>query len=73
LGLFDGNWPPYASHVELELWSDASNNYYVQVKYNGQVLKVSGCDNPMCSFEQFQRFALTRMPTNYAQQCALQQ
>lgn len=34
-----GQWPPYASHVEIELWRDADGSHYVQVAADGQVYR----------------------------------
>jgi len=68
LGYFDG-WPPYASHVEIELWSDSSNNYFVQFKYNGKVVKISGCSSVMCEISEFQQMAEARIPYNFEEQC----
>jgi hypothetical protein len=29
LGAFDGYWPPYCSHIEIELWADEGNIFIV--------------------------------------------
>lgn len=51
-GVYDGRWPPYASHVQLELWSNAGQ-YYVQVKYQGIAFKLQGCSSTLCPLSQF--------------------
>jgi len=52
-GVYDGKWPPYASHSQLELWSDAKGNHFVQVKYQGIAHKLNGCTSTFCPVEQF--------------------
>jgi len=69
LGFF-GGWPPYASHVEIELWSDsARTQFYVQVKYNGESILMSGCSDVMCDYSDFMDFISTRIPTNFEKEC----
>jgi len=67
LGIFDGVWPPYRSHIEFELWSDAASNFYVQLKYNGQVKSIPSC-SVMCPWDQFSAFVSSRL-LNYPQEC----
>eukprot|EP01133_Synstelium_polycarpum_P011973 gene11973-13965_t len=46
--------PPYASHVEMELWQDdAKGDYYLQFKYNGIVRILPGCTKAMCPVQTF--------------------
>eukprot|EP01113_Clastostelium_recurvatum_P025334 TRINITY_DN3047_c0_g1_i1.p1 TRINITY_DN3047_c0_g1~~TRINITY_DN3047_c0_g1_i1.p1 ORF type:complete len:420 (-),score=107.39 TRINITY_DN3047_c0_g1_i1:166-1425(-) len=61
-------WPPYASHMALELWSDASNNQYVRIHYNSVVQVVPGCQE-MCPLAQFVAIASNVIPNNFAQVC----
>eukprot|EP01112_Ceratiomyxa_fruticulosa_P000149 TRINITY_DN1016_c0_g1_i1.p1 TRINITY_DN1016_c0_g1~~TRINITY_DN1016_c0_g1_i1.p1 ORF type:complete len:424 (+),score=67.74 TRINITY_DN1016_c0_g1_i1:307-1578(+) len=64
MGLYNGTWPPYASHVEVELWSDsAKSNWYVQVKPNGQPLEVEGCSDVLCPYEEFSNALSSLVPT----------
>jgi len=70
IGGFDGMWPPYASHIEFELWSTPDNtNYFVQVKYNGQPAQTSGCSSVMCPFDEWKIAALNMIPTNWQKEC----
>ena len=48
-------WPPYATHVELELWQHGSNKdlFFAQVVVNGEVIKPFGLDTFMTPFETF--------------------
>ena len=48
-------WPPYATHVELELWQHAKDStmFFAQVVVNGEVIKPFGLDTFMTPFEQF--------------------
>jgi len=66
---FTNGWPPYASHVEIELWSDSHSNYFVQVKYNGQSYQLPGCSAIMCPLDQFEAFVSTRIPTDFDKEC----
>ena len=38
LNIYDGVWPPLASHVVLEFWQDAQKNTYIEIIYNGRGL-----------------------------------
>ena len=38
----DLHYPPYASHLEMELWEDAEGKQYVRVSYNGFEVKREG-------------------------------
>eukprot|EP00010_Vexillifera_abyssalis_P008537 CAMPEP_0201545492 /NCGR_PEP_ID=MMETSP0173_2-20130828/1995_1 /ASSEMBLY_ACC=CAM_ASM_000268 /TAXON_ID=218659 /ORGANISM="Vexillifera sp., Strain DIVA3 564/2" /LENGTH=469 /DNA_ID=CAMNT_0047953905 /DNA_START=37 /DNA_END=1443 /DNA_ORIENTATION=+ len=53
LGIWDGFWPPYASHVELELWTPPNqpNNYMVRTLYNGEERVTSGCKSSLCAWD----------------------
>ena len=38
-----------------------ANDFYVQVKYNGDIVTIPGCDSVMCNYESLWRpFAATR-------------
>jgi len=69
LGLFDGLWPPYASHIEFELWQDSNENYGVILKYNGDILTLPCCTSSLCPYDTFRQFAIQLIPTNFAKQC----
>jgi len=62
LGMFDGLWPPYRSHVHFELWSNESKEFFVQVKYNDKVLHPPGCSDVMCPYSQFKQLLRSRIP-----------
>mmetsp|Transcript_12460 Transcript_12460/g.18708 ORF Transcript_12460/g.18708 Transcript_12460/m.18708 type:complete len:305 (+) Transcript_12460:680-1594(+) len=48
------NWPPYASNMIWELWSDAlSLEPFVRVLYNGKVMTLPFCSQKTCLLEQF--------------------
>jgi len=68
-GTFDGVWPPYASHIELELWSDAQASFYFQVKYNGRTMTLPGCSQPMCPWQEADSFLKSRIPSNFHGRC----
>ena len=84
LGVVNG-WPPYASHVEIELWAgkhfitsqinlrslDSDNDYFVQVKFNGQSYQLNGCSGVMCPITEFQALVASRIPTDFAKECSV--
>eukprot|EP00698_Gefionella_okellyi_P003075 TRINITY_DN12890_c0_g1_i1.p1 TRINITY_DN12890_c0_g1~~TRINITY_DN12890_c0_g1_i1.p1 ORF type:complete len:418 (+),score=68.17 TRINITY_DN12890_c0_g1_i1:25-1278(+) len=68
----DNQWPPYASHVVMELWQSASNGAYaVRITYNGVVLQLPGCSSPLCDWDEFTASIADVIPDNYAAQCAV--
>lgn len=71
LGAYDCRWPPYASHVEIELWEKTSENgttpaYFFRLLYNSRpvthfangchdVKNLAGSDAGLCPMETFRR------------------
>jgi hypothetical protein len=50
-----GAWPPYAAHVEFELWRDDSDDaYYVQIVADGSVYRPWGATVDMLPLQWFQ-------------------
>jgi lysosomal acid phosphatase len=47
--------PPYASHIDFELYSD-NGQYTVEVFFNNEPLVLTGSD-PVCTLEEFNRIA----------------
>ena len=45
LNLFDGLWPPLASHVVFEFWTNEQHEFFVEIIYNGRSLTsyLDGC------------------------------
>eukprot|EP01116_Phalansterium_solitarium_P011686 TRINITY_DN2744_c0_g1_i1.p1 TRINITY_DN2744_c0_g1~~TRINITY_DN2744_c0_g1_i1.p1 ORF type:complete len:420 (-),score=127.77 TRINITY_DN2744_c0_g1_i1:484-1698(-) len=71
-GVFNNVWPPYASHLEFEVWQgNQDQQYYVQVKYNGNSTVLPTCPGVMCPYKVFRMFAETRAITDWASECAL--
>lgn len=73
MGVYDGVWPAYASHLSLELWQQESNNaWFVRVLYNGEELVLPACGEVFCPFNTFTRavepFVLSL--EQYAAECA---
>jgi len=70
LGISDGFWPPYASHVEIELYSDSNSNFYVRTNYNGLTKFLPGCPvNALCPLAVWKQSVSWLMPSNYLAQC----
>eukprot|EP01133_Synstelium_polycarpum_P011972 gene11972-13964_t len=64
--------PPYASHVEMELWQDdVKGDDYLQFKYNGVVLILPGCKSAMCPVQTF--FDITTFILAFMMNVALSQ
>jgi len=53
--------PPYASHIDFELYRE-DNSYYVQVLFNGNSIVLPGEDMSKCSFEDFSKIVETSKP-----------
>lgn len=50
---WDCNWPPYASHIELEIWKHESDKY-VRIYYMGKRILPVGCtDSRICLLDNF--------------------
>lgn len=71
LQAYDGQWPPYASHMEFELWNN-KGEYYVQVKYQGEPLLLSGCSDALCPLSEFMAHVEPIVSVNYGQACLAQ-
>ncbi len=69
IGAFDDKWPPFTSHVALELFEQkatslagyfGSKDYFVRVRYNNEVMPVPACKNPnLCTMKEFNKVCLT--------------
>ncbi len=57
LGVFDEVWPPYASHIAMELWEEtATGRHFVTMQYDGKNKVMRGCGgSEFCPFEDFAR------------------
>eukprot|EP00761_Pharyngomonas_kirbyi_P008379 gb/GECH01008390.1/.p1 GENE.gb/GECH01008390.1/~~gb/GECH01008390.1/.p1 ORF type:complete len:414 (+),score=73.68 gb/GECH01008390.1/:1-1242(+) len=70
LGIYNNTWPPYTSHIVLELFKDArKSEYFVRVKYNGKERILPGCSHEFCKFETFKSITSRVIPTNWKQMC----
>ena len=68
MGVFDGEWPPYASHIFFELWRN-HNSYAIRIVYNGNALKLPVCGDVMCPLNVFKRFVAQLVDHSYMQEC----
>ena len=62
-------WSPYASHIEIELWTDASNAFLVKTSYNGVDFVVPGCAGVFCPFPTWSDSVSWAVPSDFATQC----
>jgi len=73
LNITDNSWPPYRSHVEMELWKDkVTQTYYIRFEYNGKERSYPGCTSRrgnLCEFNAFVNTISKFVPTDYKQQC----
>jgi len=69
-GVYDGFWPPYASHVQIELYSNLGK-YYVQVKYQGIAQSMKNCGGTFCPLEQFLLNVKPYSSVDYVKDCDL--
>eukprot|EP01060_Flectonema_neradi_P000924 TRINITY_DN10545_c0_g1_i1.p1 TRINITY_DN10545_c0_g1~~TRINITY_DN10545_c0_g1_i1.p1 ORF type:complete len:464 (+),score=55.13 TRINITY_DN10545_c0_g1_i1:43-1434(+) len=79
LGAFDCRWPPYASRIAIELWSDEStpDSHLVRILYNGKHISrnIEGCTNNGCKLQRFRRIVegLYSPHESHAAACAVSQ
>jgi hypothetical protein len=73
LGVWDGVWPPYASHLELELWRSASSGaYFVHGSYNGKDVVFPTCGGQaVCPWEQFVQTTDSLIMSDWRAECGL--
>jgi hypothetical protein len=64
-------WPPYASQLIVEVWSDtASQEVFTRVLYNGDLRNPVGlCPQEFCPWLQFKAWA-AKMDIDYKKDCA---
>jgi len=54
LGIFNGEWPQFASHIQMELYQD-EGKWKVGVLYNGDKMYLPGCKNQwLCDWSIFE-------------------
>lgn len=66
-------WPPYASHMEIELWQSrsGSRDFYVRFFFNGRPMPTLGCNTPgPCPWNTFRQAIADVIPPRFPQQCA---
>ena len=73
LDIYDGNWPPYASYLTLEIaQSRASGQRFVRALYNDKEVAMLGQAGPWCSFDVLldglERFSLRH--EDYRKECS---
>jgi len=73
LTYFDGNFlmePPFAAHLELELWqSSTDNSYVIGLSYNGQYLKIPSCNDYFCDYLEWYNSLNVLTPDQWTQKC----
>lgn len=65
LGYIDNKWPPYGSFIIVELWRYRNNDrkFFLQFRYNGNVLTVPRFNNSTdILFDDFRLFVIKHMP-----------
>lgn len=73
LGVYEGLWPPYASHVYFELYQNVSDadQFFVQVLYQDLDVIPTGCANSLCPIETFAASLGRSIPADYSEACKL--
>lgn len=84
LGAFGANeqWPPYASHIVIELWrlhdsrrysrQTSSENHVIRILYNGAPLNVGWCDfQNGCNLESWIQWVKERVPGSLRDECGM--
>ena len=77
LGITDEIWPPYASHMFLELYlprASGSLAPLVRLFYNGVWRPVPGCpsSDEFCPLHTFAAAVAPLIPVDYSSECAAQ-
>ncbi|KAF9096587.1 Acid phosphatase-like protein 2 [Mortierella sp. GBA35] len=77
LGLFDAEdmrWPPYASHMLVELWKTPRGEHFVRVLYNQAVLatKSNWCELKWCPLDTFVEHLNRFIPEDLISDCQRQ-
>jgi hypothetical protein len=78
LGVFNGEPPPYAATVFIELYSD-DKGYWVSLFYRNETdsnylmpLSVDSCDNPtLCTLDEFAKLTSPIIPADWEKECGL--
>ena len=64
----DGEWPPYASMILIELYKSEDNKSFVRFIYNGKVLIPPFChtNDELCEYEEVsERLSEVTPPDDY--------
>lgn len=69
IGAWDGIWAPYASIVQMELWTSATSTPLIRFIYNRQVLTLPGCSGQFCTFDQFTSLVQPLLIKDHAAEC----
>lgn len=68
LGIFDGNWVPYATRLQLEVWRNSTDgSQFVRATHDGQLRHFQHpcpvSSNALCPMEQFSELIAPLLPT----------
>ncbi len=56
-------WPPYASHMAFELWTDSNQNNFIIVQYDGQNQQLKApCQSQYCRLQDFTALVNSYLP-----------
>jgi len=69
-GVYDGNWPPYVSHIQLNLYED-SGEHFVQFWFNDVLQVIPACGVANCPYATFRSIALANVPEDPEKACEL--
>lgn len=48
------SWPPFAAHIEIELWkNEKKKDYLIRVYYCGKQIKLPQCKHNHCNLDEF--------------------
>eukprot|EP00741_Cyanophora_paradoxa_P002437 tig00000076_g2362.t1 len=70
---YDGKaWPPYASHVSLELLVNADGDYFVRLSFLGRELALDVCEGVTpCPLLRFLEYAARVTPADWDAECGI--
>jgi hypothetical protein len=71
LGAWDGQWAAYASRIAIELWQSngADKSLSVRVYYNNELVKLPGCADTTCTWNEWNSITSPVTLSDPASQC----
>lgn len=77
IGAFDGKWPPFTSHIEVETFQKdngrsffSKKEHFIRVRFNDKIMDVVGCQDPkLCTLAEFNKIMSNLVPEDWEAEC----